>query len=59
MAKGQPSKPKKPPKGKGAEGSKASTHKHNDNGAQKQEGNWLITKCTCGAVVNRDFNPGG
>jgi hypothetical protein len=58
MAKGQPSKPKVPPRGKGAEGSKASTHKHNDNGKQRQEGKTLVTHCTCGAPVAWDFNPG-
>jgi hypothetical protein len=51
-------KDKERPPGGGAEGKKASTHKHNDNGAQVQQGKWLLTKCTCGAVVARDFNPG-
>jgi hypothetical protein len=37
---------------------KASSHRHNDNGRSSRSGQFIITYCTCGHPVGRDFAPG-
>jgi hypothetical protein len=34
-------------------------HKHNHDGQTKQEGNYIVVYCTCGAARSRTWNPGG
>jgi hypothetical protein len=38
---------------------KASTHRHDDRGTQRQSGDRVITHCTCGAEHSSDFCPNG
>ena len=34
-------------------------HKHNHDGATKQEGDYIVVRCTCGEVRSKNWNPGG
>lgn len=53
-----PDRPGKIQGGRGTPATPASTHVHNDNGRSYRSGKFIITCCTCGAQVARDFAPG-